>query len=258
MKRMKKSDWAMVAMAALFALPTTGCAENDATIFVRQIQARARDTECVVSPDPGALINLTGRYDPLCLLDGNGNATADCASGPFRAVPLVGNGMVARGDGDLLRAESNRVQIYGIEREVIPGGIDGALLTPSLDDGGSFGAASGFVDVGSPSNPGYGITEGVLLTQTEAVAALQVVGGSATTVLVRFRLLAETLGGKDVETGIFDYPVEIRNDPGRFLPCSAVDLTQELEETDLPCDINQGDGLGVVDPRLDPRQDCFQ
>lgn len=252
MKRMKTSNWAATALVAL-GMGSTGCAENDSTIFVRQLQFISRDTECVITDDPGALSDALGTYDPLC--PAGAASAADCFTGPYRGFPLVGNGMVARGDGDLLRAESNSVQLYGIEREVIiPGG---GLLTAEIgDDDAAFSAASGFVEVGSPSNPGFGITEVVLLTATEAFAAIQAAGGGDTNVLVRFKLLGETLGGKDVETGIFDYPIEIRNRPGRFLSCNdpLVDLEAEIDDTDIPCLLNQGEGLGVNDPRFDPSQ----
>lgn len=255
MKRMKTSDWAATALVASFAVGTTGCAENDSTLYVRQMQALTRDTECIIAADTGALIDVLGTFDPLCEVDDDGNLTGNCSTGPYRGFPLVGNGMVARGDGALLRAESNSVQIFGVEREVIiPGG---GLLTPEIgDDNGAFSAASGFVPVGSPTQNGFGITEVVLLTQTEALSALQAAGTGDTTVLVRFKILGETLGGQEVETGVFDYPIQIRNRPGRFLSCCdpRVDLTAELEEADLPCDINQGDGISFQDPRFDPAQ----
>jgi len=252
MKRMKTTHWAATAAVTSLALATTGCAENDSTIYVRQMQAETRDAECIVNSDPGSLTDSVGIYDPLCQFDDQGNITANCSTSPYRGFPLVGNGMVSRGDEDLLRAESNSVQLYGIEREVIlPGG---GLVTAEIGTAdASFSAVAGFVEVSSPTNPGFGLTDAVLLTRDEAVGALQAAGGD-TNVLVRFKLLGETLGGKDVETGIFDYPVEIRNRPGRFRSCDSIDLTEEIDEADVPCRLNQGGGVGFTDPRFDPSQ----
>ncbi|MEM6788855.1 MAG: hypothetical protein AAF928_02505 [Myxococcota bacterium] len=246
-------------VTAATALVTSGCAENDATIYVLRLQARTVDNECVVTDEPDSEVVLRGRYDPLCAFDENGQVTNDCRTSPYEGVPLVGNGMVARGNEDLLRAESNSVQIFGIEREVIVPG--GGVVGFEIDDDESFAPAAGFVEVGSPSNPGFGITSVNLLTQEEAVAALQAVGSSAVNILIRFRVLGETLGGSDVETGVSDFPIEVRNRPGRFQNCGAFDLTMVPEEGDLPCSLNQDGGVGFGNPLFDPRaadNPCFQ
>ncbi|MEM1031980.1 MAG: hypothetical protein AAGN82_16650 [Myxococcota bacterium] len=246
-------------VTAATALVTSGCAENDATIFVIQLQLQSTENECVVTDEADNLQVFRGLYDPLCAFDENGQVLNECETSPYLGLPLVGNGMVARGNEDLLRAESNSVQIFGIEREVIVPG--GGVVGVEIDDDASFAPAAGFVEVGSPSNPGLGITAVNLLTQEEAVAALQAVGSSAVNILVRFRLLGETLGGSDVETGIFDFPIEVRNRPARFQNCAGFDLTVVPEAGDFPCSLNQDEGARFINPLFDPRaadNPCFQ
>ena len=180
------------------AMGAMGCVDNNTTIFVRQVQAPDPANECVVTNDPSALARSRGYVD---------GALADS----YFAWLLVGNQLVRRGDNDTLRTESARVQLYTADVEVFD--YTGATLS-------SFSQPiSGFIDPSNGSEPGYGLTSLVLVDQG-------VVSGHSGIVVSRVKLFGETLGGDEVETGFWDFPIEV---------CADCFACIEPESCDDPC-----------------------
>lgn len=164
----------------------TGCVDNDSTLFIVQVQAATVDNECTVSADPAALFRSRGLLD-ISLQQSYG------------ASLLVGNQLVRRGDANRLRTETGRVQLYQADVEVYD--FTAALIS-------SFSQPiSGFVDVSTGTDPGFGVTS-VMLVDPGAVDAVAAAGG-VSEVVAQVRVLGETLGGLEVETGFWSFPIVV-------------------------------------------------
>jgi hypothetical protein len=170
--------------ALLLALAAPACVDNNVTLFIRQVQVREADSGCVAVADPAGLHVSVGVFD------------TDYSS-EFWGALLVGNQLAARGQSDTLRPESNRVQLYEADVEIFDSG-GGTMSSFSMP-------ISGFVDVGSPTDPAYGIANVALIDAGSAGA----LAGQQTTVIVRVKVYGETLGGIEVETGYWDFPIQV-------------------------------------------------
>ncbi len=186
------------ALAGVFvvgvAAGSMGCADNNSSIFIRQVQVPDVANECVVTADPGGLMRTQGAVDPALQAFAFGDAR------PYNVSLLVGNQLIRRGDDETLKVETSRVQLFEAEVEVFD--FQGASLTTFSQP------ISGFVDASSGSEPGYGLTSLTLIDgATLANAGTQ-------TLVARVQLFGESLGGIEVETGLWDYPVSVL--PGGF------------------------------------------
>lgn len=156
-----------------------GCTDYSPSVFVRQAQIIDPEDECVVEADPEAGALFSGRYDPAVGTNG------------YFAALLVGNQLIPRGDEDQLKPEANRVQFYEAEVE---------LLSQAGDSMGAafFQTISGFADPSRGTEPGYGVA-GITLIPPGT--------GASGTVVARIIVRGVTLGGEDVETAFWDFPI---------------------------------------------------
>ncbi|WP_437712934.1 hypothetical protein WMF45_44720 [Sorangium sp. So ce448] len=182
-------------LCALALLATSGgllgsaCADNESSLFIRMRMAETGD--CTVSCGPS---------EPFWTED----AVDSAYVGSHSAMLLVGNQIVERGDPDVLRTETSRVQLY--EAEVRVTDIEGNDVTP-----GYVVPITGTVDPGSSGDPGYNCSEVLLLDG----ATMDTLRGQAAqqrrdiqvwaTVVLRGR----TLGGQEVETTEWTYPIRV-------------------------------------------------
>src|SRR4051794_17753663 len=88
-----------VGVASAFCSFIPSCADNNQTIFIRQVQQLSAP-ECTVTSDATAFVASTGFVDV-----GLANN--------YVIFPLVGSQLLARGDARQSKAESNRVIIQG-------------------------------------------------------------------------------------------------------------------------------------------------
>jgi hypothetical protein len=189
------------------------CAENNQTIFVRQVQA-LRAPECVVTGDATAFVAPTGFVDV-------GLATN------YIIFPLIGNQLQARGDARQAKAESNRVVIQGAEVELVE--PTGEKLALGLDNPYTV-IATGTIDPSAGADASYGWTEVEVMPPVfleayrRTVLAPRGIGASRT-VHARMRIFGKTLGNTEVETEVFTYPINVCYGCGVFVPAEAVDLT---------------------------------
>lgn len=163
-------------MLGFGALAIPGCADNDTMLFVRGVMAVTG--ECTVTADPNSLMLLGGVMD-----------THFAAN--YRATLLVGNQLVARGSRDQLRTESNRIVLKGAEVQVLD---DQENLLQEFTVPGT-----GFVDVGSGSDPGYGVLSTILLPPGFAQPGQLY--------LVDVRVFGDTLGGTEVTSAAMRFPI---------------------------------------------------
>lgn len=182
-----------LAMAAGAVSPA--CTENDQSIFIRNVLAPSTNRTngiCVYTEDP----QQTQLFEGLVDVGVRDN---------YFAVVLVGNQMRERGDPDNTRAESMRAHLNGaIVRVSEPNGADIAEFT-SL--------ATGFADPGSNNNPDYGLMG---VTAIDAPTAAKLAGqlgnrGATKLVIINMKAFGKTLGGEDLESGEFQFPLRVCN-----------------------------------------------
>jgi hypothetical protein len=174
------------APLALLAACSTGCVDNNTTIFIRQVQALDVDNSCSVTNDPGATTLLGGVLDTAL-------------AGRYDAALLIGNQLVARGNPDTMRTETARVQLYEADTEVFDssGGTISSFTMP----------VSGFIDAPSGNDPAYGVAYTTLIEPGTAASLTAV----EETVVARIKVYGITLGDIEVETGYWDFPIQVCN-----------------------------------------------
>ncbi len=200
-------------LSALVATGAMGCADNESSLFVRQVQA-VEAPDCRVTADPGALFMPYGVLD-VAIAGDNG----------YQATLLVGNQLVQRGSSETVRTETARVALRGaIVRGV---DADGVEVVPSFTVDGT-----GFVDPGTQSSPGYGLMATTLIPPQSGLAA-----GWVT---VWVKVFGRTLGGKDIESNELAYPINICSGCLVSFPAKAIDSTGTCvlgsgQDFQLPC-----------------------
>lgn len=221
-------------IATVGGLVVSACADNEQSLFIRQVQA-PESGECSYGAEESSTSFGLGVLD-LALTN------------QYRAGLLIGNQMVPRGDPSQSRAETNRVRLT--EAEIHVQLADGAEI-------GSFTVpGNGFVDPGTGTSPGYGLFMTVLVDPASAQALASRLGcagsrlPSVGRIVTVVKVFGKTLGGNEVESAEFRYPIEVccgclvsfppeANDPALLDDqpnCMAVSEGTGLEE---PCLIGQ-------------------
>jgi hypothetical protein len=195
--------YAALLPVALLAPFLWGCADNNSSVFIRQLQAPASEPDdtgtCTWEADPSGNIVAVATMDRFFTLQ-------------YSGFLLVGNQLARRGDRQSLRVETSRVVFFEAEIEVFDFSQAslGAYTVP----------VTGFADPGDGSEPGYGLVAVPLIDPSIAQAVDTSAGGQ--TVVSRVKLYGETLGGLEVETGFWDLPINVCGDssaPGGCLGC---------------------------------------
>ena len=175
------------------ALPA--CAKNDKSIFIQAVLAPPQNRSngaCLYTPDSNAPGLFSGRLDIAI-------------SKTYSPVMQIANQLITRADPLDPRAESNRVHLKGlVSRVTDPNGNQINELT---------GNGSGYTDASSNNAPGLGLISAPII-DANTIAALEAqehfaLFGPSRTVLTQVRVFGTTLGGEDVESGEFQFVVEI-------------------------------------------------
>jgi hypothetical protein len=183
----------VLSIAALGAA-TGGCADNDSALFIRSVIA-LEPGDCVATNQPEATSLAFGVYD------------LGLAEGSYFAFLLVGNQLSRQGDRDKVRTETSRILLRGADVEVRT--VEGATITSFATDG------AGFADVGSASDPGYGIMPAELLPRGAAEGLDRV--------NVSVRVVGETLGGTEIRSSELIFPINICRGCTVSFPADAID-----------------------------------
>jgi hypothetical protein len=195
MKRILGRVVVVCASALFIGAFAPACVENDQSIFVRAVLAPSLNRQngaCVYTDDPQQPQLFSGQLD-VGIRDN------------YTAVVLVGSQMLGRGDPAVARAESNRVHLNGaVVRVTEP---DGALISEFTS------LATGFADVQQNNNPDYG-TMGIIGIDKPTADNLRgqvPQDGSTKQVILQIKAFGKTLGGVDLESSEFQFPLEICN-----------------------------------------------
>lgn len=172
-----------MALGALLGLPCLfGCADNRSTLFIAGVLAKTED--CTVTFDPGQARIGRGLMDRQF-------------AGSYTPPLLVGNQMVPQGNNNQLRTETSRITLEGAEvrlTEVESGAEVRAFTTP----------ISGVVNPTPATAPGFYGAHVMLIPPAGAGGA--VADGEY---VAQVRVYGVTLGGQDVESGEFRFPIEV-------------------------------------------------
>lgn len=175
----------IVAVTTFMLFP--GCADNDSSLYIRGVLA-IEETGCVAESEPDGPFHLAGLVD-----------TALVPSKSYTAALLIGNQLSTQGDRDKLRTETARVSIRGAEITLTaPGG--GEIDRYSVQ-------ASGMIDAApAADSPGYGSALVPLIVPSAGEKI-----GALTEVTARVRVFGVTLGGEEMESNEFHYPIVFCN-----------------------------------------------
>lgn len=201
MKRIRGYVVSLIAAGTVVAAALPACATNDQSIFIYGVLAPSTNRQggsCVYTSDPQQPRLFEGVMD-IGLTDS------------YYGVMLLGSQLVARGDTQNNRAESNRIHINGGVVQVCE--PDGTLINEFTSLG------TGFNDTQNNNSPGYGP---VGITLIDAPTRQILLDGSnksppqpldsnaiSKSVLVKVKAFGTTLGGVDVESGEYEFPMQI-------------------------------------------------
>jgi hypothetical protein len=188
---------AAALVAACTGLLAPACAENESSLFIRACVPKTFTEEagCSATPDGDVFLG-TGNLDLVF------QTSYSCSL-------LIGNQVVERGSSDQLRTETSRITLYAADVRLTD--LAGASLSYSDGSAAEFSTPiSGFVDPGSGSDAGYGIAEVLLIDAGGAEAIGASVAASGTTdILANVIVYGRTLGGQELETPEWAFPVRV-------------------------------------------------
>jgi hypothetical protein len=176
--------------ALLAALGASACSDNDSTLYIQGVLA-ADAPACEFSSDPGAKTLLHGALDLAF-------------RSKYEGVVLVANQLAPRGDKKQLRTETSGLQIRGAE--VVLTTSTGSVLDSFSTNGG------GFVGASRSETPGYGLAEVTMIPASRGSALAEELSKDRNlrrTLVARIRVFGDTLGGVEVTSGDFTYPIDV-------------------------------------------------
>jgi len=220
---------AVLCLAGTALMPA--CATNDQTIFIQQVMApsvtRTATGTCTYIADPTQPAALENILDVGIRDD-------------YVGVLLVGNQEVPRGDPANAKAESNRAHLNGATVHIA--NPDGSSI-PGVNDFTSL--ASGFANISQGNTPGYGLLP-IRLVDAPSAAAMGAALQNRTqtkTVAVTVRAFGKTLGGIDIESGDFQFPLTVCRGCLVQFTQAATDPAAPLPNCAKPVDTTQGSGV---------------
>ncbi len=223
-----KRTWLAAAAIASLAV-TTGCTDNNVSMFIRHVPVPDPEDGCSYSNDPSASFLIDGKLDKSLATE-------------YSQTFLVGNQLVPRGDADTLRPETSRVAMF--EAEITVFRNDGAELA-------SFSVpTSGHIDESQGTTPGFGIVAVSPVIDAATLSARSIPGddtspflvdtsAGGSTVVARVQLFGETLGGIAVETGTYDWPVFVCGENGVSTCIGTYPPENKDDPVRAPCRVGQ-------------------
>jgi hypothetical protein len=194
MNRLLGQSFAVVVLGTLITAFSPACAENDQSIFIRQALAPAQNRQngaCTYTSDPTQPALSEGLVD-VAIRD------------TYVAALLVGNQLVPRADAQNTRVEPNRAHLNGaVVRVTDPSGAELGEFT-------SLG--SSFIEPQQNNLPSFSpLFVTALDASISAKLLQQVPPGKPGMVVANIKVFGRTVGGVDIESGEFQYPIRVCN-----------------------------------------------
>jgi hypothetical protein len=179
-------------LAAGAALMPSACARDDSSIFIAGV---------LVGTQSNGMCTFMAQTTSAFLLAGNVDAAF---AGQYTGVLQVENQLVSRGNANQLKTETSYVNLYEAEVQVLdPTAGMNAISQFSV-------AVSGFLGVGQTGTPGLGVSQVVMVdAATIKAKGASAAGGTQQQVVSSVILKGRTLGGLEVHTQEFLYPITI-------------------------------------------------
>ncbi len=224
-------------LSALVILGVVGplsCTDARTGIFVEGVLATPAP-ECVVVPDPGATHIGRGTLDLAFALD-------------YRAALLVGNQLTPRGDKEQVRTETMNFLVNGAEVELFDSQFNSLqrFRVP----------VSGSVPPNASEAPGFSVVFATLIPSSVGEAFLEDLEGTTMTrtVIAEVSVFGETLGGTNLDSSTYTFPIEVCHGCLVMFPLEAVMADADGE---LRC-VGEADGAGDAPCRTgqDSTIDC--
>jgi hypothetical protein len=190
----------------------SGCADNESSLFIEGVLSLP-SSDCVARPDAEA------EFLPQGVLD------LEFAS-RYAAAVQVGNQMTEQGNREKLRTETSRLHLEG---------VTGTVFDVDQSEHAFDALATGFVHPAAGTTPGVSAMF-VQLVNDETIAALSGEGQ----IVVRFRVFGTTLGGQEIESGDFDYPISVCRGCLIQYPVEADDVATAGYQCSLSAESEQG------------------
>lgn len=201
-----------------------GCQDNESMVFIRGA-LRGEPGNCELSADESATLLTNGVLDTVF-------------GSPYGMALLVGNQMASRGQKTRARTETSNVLLEGAEVSLRrPNGdlVNRAFTAPG----------TGFVPVGSGEGTGYGVMSIVAIPwdYVDDIVSNDSGGGY---VIAEVKAFGTTLGGQEVESGVFKFPISVCRGcliryPANLMTTSG--CTASKDEETLPCRLGQDDPI---------------
>jgi hypothetical protein len=179
---------------ALFAgVVAPACASNDQSVFIRQVAAppaSRQNGSCLYTVDPTLPFLSEGTLDVGVRDD-------------YYARLIYGNQLSARADRTANRTESNRVTLNGAVVRVTT--TDGTLIREFTS------VSTGFADPAVGDTPSYGVLAVTIIDRATRDLLANGLNKRADTKLViaNVKGFGQTLGGVDVESNEFSFPIRV-------------------------------------------------
>jgi hypothetical protein len=179
----------------------------------------------------------------------------------YQAALLVGSHLTEQGSREKIRTETSRLQIQGAHVTIYS--TEGTAI-PVPD-----AAATGLVHPASGTDPGLAAVFAQLIRPSDFGAL-----GPAGQAIVRIRVFGTTLGGQEVESGDYDFPIQVcdgclisyptesadpASPPGAYLCDPAPDAQEEAEvvcnpgqDEPISCSLCAAFNDACRDPLLNP------
>jgi hypothetical protein len=218
---------------AVGAVLVPACADNESSIYIESCMAVSHDM-CTATADPTAPFILEGTFDTQPEDVSTGLSQYECTA-------LVGNQLVAEGNSTLAHTETSRVVLYEAEVTVLDD--NGNIVTRNDGSAAQFTTpVSGFVDPGTGTLPGYGLTQILMIDSVtlKELAPKPKAGqpGMTSTVVSSVVLHGRTLGGNELTTAAFQFPIVVCYG----CLCFETPGTGCVDSTDMPdvnCEVGQ-------------------
>jgi hypothetical protein len=194
MNRFWAHIWAASFSTCVGGIFLPACAHDDSTLYVQQVvfpPTPSNQLGCIyLSPNTTTPGEFSGEFDVAL-------------ASSYSPVVIVGNQLVARGDGTQARTETNRVQLRGAVVRVTDSQGSQISTFTSLTEG--------TVDPSQGQSPG--IAQAAVTIVDPATAATLRAGltnrSARKTILAYFKVFGQTLGGTYVESGEFQHVVNV-------------------------------------------------
>jgi hypothetical protein len=174
-----KGALALALFGAASAPMASGCVQAEAMFYIKNVKAQNCEDIGVDSPQ---------------LPIGKMDVRYSCS---YIAILELNNQLVRRGDETKLQVETSRISVTAVDVQIF--GADGSFVKEFTYP------TSGFVDPANGTNPGRGLA-GALLVDGEAAS---IMAASPGPYVVSVVAQGRTLGGDNIESRPFEFPIEV-------------------------------------------------